>query len=405
MPFSLEYFNWKRGFDKYEKVNISDNGFFDLGKRADGYLNQTFSIGDEMIERYENLVIFGMGGSSLGAKTLCGYKFFNLYDKHSSKRVLFVDNIHYHNFSVFLKNLNFDKTAFLIISKSGQTIETLCQTLILLEFYKREIKKNKARNLYFVTELSDNPLNKIAKELQREIIIHDHDVGGRYSCFTPVALIPAYFCGVDIKKFIASGKVGMQRFLEEQYDEVSKGAAFLEYNVGLGNNIQVFMPYLHRLYHLTYWYNQLLAESVGKNGLGITPLKALGSVDQHSVLQLFLDGPNDKFFSFLTLDSRSVGDDVKVPDYLEKDLGYFLNNQLGDVIYANQESTIATIKDKDNVIRRFDFTKFDEEELGEIMMYFMLETIMFAQKINVNPFDQPAVEEGKKRARSIMEKK
>ena len=378
---------------------------FALATRKNKYSDTAIEIADELRQDYQNLVIFGMGGSSLGGKTLCGFKFFNSYEGSKQKKVFFVDNIHYHNLSIFLKNIDFSNTAFLIISKSGNTIETLCQTLVLLEYYKEELKQNKAKNLYFITEDSDNPLNKVAQNYNRKIIIHDNDVGGRYSCFTPVSLIPAHFCGIDIKKYLAGGIDILDDFIHASGEQVKVGANYLNYCYEKELKTQVFMPYLHRLYHLTYWYNQLLAESIGKNQHGITPLKALGSIDQHSVLQLFLDGPKDKFFTFLTSNSKDLGDKLIIPNYLKNDLDYFINNKLGDVIHANQEATIATIQSKDNILRKFHFADFDEYSLGQIMMHFMLETIFFAKILNINPFDQPQVEEGKARAREIMRNK
>jgi len=136
----------------------------------------------------------------------------------------------------------------------------------------------------------------------------------------------------------------------------------------------------------------------------ITPLKALGSVDQHSVLQLFLDGKKDKFFTFLTTDNQNKGDRLKVPDYLEDDFAYLSNNKLGDVIYANQEATIKTIKNKNRLVRRFNIEELNEYSLGQLMMYFMLETIFYAKIINIDPFDQPAVEEGKIYAKEMLGK-
>ena len=194
----------------------------------------------------------------------------------------------------------------------------------------------------------------------------------------------------------------IESFLHKKTDLIAKGVYFLQNCQKNGLNIQVSMPYLSRLYHFNYWYNQLLAESIGKNGLGITPLKALGSVDQHSVLQLFLDGPNDKFFTFLTGNNQNKGNEIIVPDYLENDLKYLSNNKLGDVIYANQEATIKTIKNKNHPIRRFNFDNLNEAGFGEIMMHFMLETIFYAKILKINPFDQPAVEEGKIFAKEIL---
>jgi glucose-6-phosphate isomerase len=276
-------------------------------------------------------------------------------------------------------------------------METICQTLLIIEFYKKQLINNNSQNLYFITESGnqDNPLAKIAHAHNREIIEHDKDIGGRYSCLTPVSLIAAAFYNIKIADYLDGAEVLINNFLDSRSDIIANGVYFLQQCQKRHLNTQVFMPYLGRLYHFNYWYNQLFAESIGKQNKGITPLKAIGSTDQHSILQLFLDGPKDKSFTFLTTNNQNKGSQIIVPDYLQEDVNYLNNNKLGDVIYANQESTIKTIKNKNHILRRFDIETLDEFALGQIMAYFMLETIFYAKIIGVNPFDQPAVEEGK----------
>lgn len=411
--FNLEQANYNQtDFQSIKQQIISDNhqkGIFDLENRSDKYLKQSLEIAGEISNKYQTLIVCGMGGSSLGAKAICGTRFFDIQNsqKTHNKKIHFLDNIHHQNLNDFLQTLNFNKTAFLFISKSGKTIETICQTLLITNFYQEQITVNKADNLYFITEKNNkdqnpNSLAKIANNYQRPIIEHDQDIGGRYSCFTPVALIPVSFYEIDIEKYLSGAKDILNYFINDKTDLVHKGAYFLQQAQKQNLDIQVSMPYLARLYHFNYWYNQLLAESIGKNGQGITPLKALGSVDQHSVLQLFLDGKKDKFFTFLTTSNKNKGDDLRIPEYLQDYLKYLKNNKLGDVIYANQEATIKTIKNKNHLLRRFDIEQLDEYTLGQLMMYFMLETIFYAKIIKVNPFDQPAVEEGKIYAKQIL---
>ena len=409
--FNLDQSNYSQThFQSIKQQIISDNhqkGVFDLKNRSDKYLKQSLEIAKEISSKYQTLIVCGMGGSSLGAKAICGTRFFDIQNsqKTHNKKIHFLDNIHHQNLNDFLKTLNFEKTAFLFISKSGKTIETICQTLLITNFYQEQITANKAQNLYFITEENNkdpNPLAKIANNYQRPIIPHDQDIGGRYSCFTPVALIPVAFYEIDIEKYLNGAKDILNDFINDKTDLIQKGAYFLEQAQKQNLDIQVSMPYLARLYHFNYWYNQLLAESIGKNGQGITPLKALGSVDQHSVLQLFLDGKKDKFFTFLTTNNQNKGDSLQVPKYLKDDLKYLKNNKLGDVIYANQEATIKTIKNKNHLLRRFDIEKLDEYTIGQLMMYFMLETIFYSKMIKVNPFDQPAVEEGKIYAKQML---
>jgi glucose-6-phosphate isomerase len=416
--FRQKFFNLDQ--DNYNQTHlqsikqqvISENyqkGIFDLENRSNKYLKQSLEISGEISNKYQNLIVCGMGGSSLGAKAICGTRFFDIQNsqKTHNKKIHFLDNIHHQNLNDFLQTLSFEKTAFLFISKSGKTIETICQTLLIINFYQQQITTNKAQNLYFITEKNNkyqnpNPLAKIANNYQRPIIPHDQDIGGRYSCFTPVALIPVAFYSINIEQYLNGAKDILNDFINDKTDLIQKGAYFLQQAQQQNLDIQVSMPYLARLYHFNYWYNQLLAESIGKNGQGITPLKALGSVDQHSVLQLFLDGKKDKFFTFLTTNNQNKGDDLKVPEYLQDELRYLKNNKLGDVIYANQEATIKIVKNKNLLLRRFDIKQLDEYTLGQLMMYFMLEAIFYAKITKVDPFDQPAVEEGKSYAKQML---
>jgi len=358
-------------------------------------------IAIEISNKYKKLIIFGIGGSSLGGQALCGSRFYQ-YLSSQTIEIIFIDNLHYHNFNIFLENLDFTSTAFLTISKSGKTLETLSQILVTQDFFKKDIEKLGAENFYFITEDSKSPLKDIADNLKRPIIPHSNQIGGRYSCFTSVAMIPAILTGINISEYIKGGKNIIDNFLNEAEDSmVFKGASIIKAAMDSGYSNHVFIPYLQRLYQTTYWYAQLFAESLGKNGMAMTPIKALGSVDQHSQLQLYLDGPKDKFFTFITQSTEDLGNEIIIPHNVQ-DIDYFNNNKLGDVIFANQESTIETLIEQKCPVRRIHFENFSDKALGEILMFFMLETILLGYAMNINPFDQPAVETGKIKARNIL---
>lgn len=356
----------------------------------------------EIKENYDKLIIFGMGGSSLGGQALCGTKFYQLV-KNQEIDLVFIDNIHYHNFNIFLQELDFKKTAFLTISKSGGTLETLAQITVTLDFFKNEISQYSAQNFYFISELSTNPISKLAEKYQATLLPHDPDIGGRYSCFTAVSMLPAALSGFDLSSYQQGGQKIVSDFLDNAHDSlVFSGATTLLAAMLQGYPNQVFIPYLQRLYQMIYWYAQLFAESLGKDGKGMTPIKALGSVDQHSQLQLFLDGPKDKFFTFITQSTSNLGNKIKLDTAEFPELDYLNNNCLGDVINANQEATIATLIEQGCPVRRFHFHEFSDQAVGEILMYFMLETILLGYALEINPFDQPAVEIGKQKARKLL---
>lgn len=382
----------------HEKGNIS---LFSVCN-TDEQIKLAQEISNNIQEKYKTLIIFGMGGSSLGGQALCGTKFYQYLNKNISTQIIFIDNIHYHNFNIFLEELSFTETAFLTISKSGFTLETLSQILVTKDFFQSEISQFGASNFYFITENTDNPLHEIAKSMDCEIIPHHLEIGGRYSCFTSVSMIPAHIVGIDLNQYIQGGKNIINDFLHNgQNSIVFKGATLLNAIIKKGYSNHVFIPYLQRLYQMIYWYAQLFAESLGKNGQGMMPVKAIGSVDQHSQLQLFLDGPKNNFFTFITQSTQKLGNKIIVPQNISN-IDYLNNNTLGDIINANQESTIASLVEKGCPVRRIHFNEFNDTALGEIMMFFMLETILLGYTNNINPFDQPAVEIGKRIARNIL---
>jgi len=355
----------------------------------------------EIASKYKKLIIYGIGGSSLGGQTLCGTRFYQ-YIKNQDTEIVFIDNIHYHNFNIFLEEINYQDTAFLTISKSGGTIETLSQILVTLDFFDGDIQQYGADNFYFVAETTKNPITQIANNLKRPIIPHHNKIGGRYSCFTPVAMIPAELTGINLNDYIAGGKAMVSDFLNNAENSlVFEGAAIMLAADKKGYPNHVFIPYLQRLYQMIYWYAQLFAESLGKNGKGMTPIKALGSVDQHSQLQLFLDGPKNKFFTFITQSTSSLGNKINIADGVEN-IDYLKGNTLGDVINANQEATIASLCEQGCPVRRIHFHEFDDRSLGEILMFFMLETILLGYAMDIDPFDQPAVEIGKTKAKKML---
>ena len=368
-------------------------------------VNLAKKIADEISNKYKKLIIFAIGGSSLGGQALCGSKFYQYFSKSIKTEIVFIDNLHSHNFDIFLNDLNYCETAFLTISKSGGTIETLSQILISLDFFKTHIKKYGANNFYFITEDAANPIKKIAESLDRNIIEHHKKIGGRYSCFTAVSMIPAYLSGFNLENYVLGGKNIIDDFLQNKNNMVIEGATLLYAVLQKGISNHVFIPYLQRLYQSVYWYAQLFAESLGKDGIGMTPIKALGSVDQHSQLQLYLEGPKDKFFTFITQNTENRGNKIFVPKKIRDQVDFLHNNSLGDVITANQNATIRTLAEHGSLSREVRFKEFSDKAVGEFLMYFMLETILLGYMLNIDPFSQPSVEIGKNKAKDILRRK
>ncbi|MES2961028.1 MAG: glucose-6-phosphate isomerase [Pseudomonadota bacterium] len=352
---------------------------------------QQFTKFSKQISSYKKILVLGVGGSSLGGKTLSALKFQN--------KLEFLESIDSTTVKNCLTKIDLRNTFFLVISKSGETIETICQTLIILDEIKKAKIQNFASQFLFITESETNSLAKIAKKIGAEITSHSNKIGGRYSCFSIVGLLPALLAGLDAKKIRTGAKKVLEDFLN--HNEISNSCAIqLDlYEQGFTNN--VIMPYIDNLKNFTDWYRQLWAESLGKNNFGSVPINSMGTIDQHSQLQLYLEGPKDKFFTFLTEKNSPH-------NFAIKDLPgcgtLFGGKKLSDIVKVEQETTIEVLNRKKLPIRIFEIENLDEEVLGGLMMQMFLETILIAYVKEINPFDQPAVELRKELAKKILDK-
>jgi glucose-6-phosphate isomerase len=341
------------------------------------------------ISPYKKILVLGVGGSSLGGKTLSALG--------HNKKLEFLESIDPTTVKNCLAQIELKNTFFLVISKSGETIETICQTLIILDEIKKAKIKNCAAQFLFITESPKNSLAKIAKKIGAEITSHCDKIGGRYSCFSIVGLLPAMLAGIDVTKVRKGAKKIIENFLTQDGVVNSCATQLALYDSGFFNN--VIMPYVDNLKNFTDWYRQLWAESLGKNNFGSTPINSMGTIDQHSQLQLYLDGPKDKFFTFII--NKKPPHDFAIKD-LKTCETLFGGKKLSEIVATEQETTIEVLNRKKLPIRIFAIKKIDEEVLGALMMRMFLETIIIAYAKNINPFDQPAVELRKKLAKSVL---
>ncbi len=344
------------------------------------------------ISVYKKVLVLGVGGSSLGGKALTALKFQN--------KLEFLESIDPSTIKNSFDNLDIKNTFFLVISKSGQTIETICQTLILIDLLKKIKVKNFAKQFLFVTESKDNPIAKIALEIGAKIAHHPKEIGGRFSCFSIVGMLPALICGLDLKKIRNGAKKVVQEFIDGDDKILNSCNMQLElYDKGFKSN--VIMPYIDDLKNFTDWYRQLWAESLGKNGFGSVPINSMGTIDQHSQLQLYLEGPKDKFFTFIVAKKTKN-------DFLVKDLKgvktLFGGKKLSEIVKVEQDTTIEVLNRKKLPIRIFEVEKLNEEVLGSLMAWMFLEVILIADLKNIDPFNQPAVELRKDLAKKILKK-
>lgn len=341
----------------------------------------------------KGLMVLGTGGSSLGGQTLCA-----LAD--GSFPVHFIDNADPHTLEAFLSRDDMDQMHVLAISKSGGTVETLTQWLRWIDVMTgRHGRASVAGRSHAITVPGMSPMREVAQAFGIPVLDHDPKVGGRYSVLSLVGLIPAAVAGVDIQALRDGAQAVWQQTLQDAEAPPLQGAAFAAATMD-SRPIAVVMPYADRLELFGAWYKQLWAESIGKSGKGSTPTQALGAVDQHSQLQLYLDGPRDKTITFLTLPHDRTGAPINTQGIASLD--YLRGFTDGDVMASLQHGTIVTVLRHDIPVREMRLECVDAATLGALLMHFMIETIATAQLANVDAFDQPAVEESKQLARDYL---
>ena len=352
--------------------------------------------------RFTDLVVLGTGGSSLGGKTLAALA------PEAAGRLHFADNIDPVTFERLLAGLDLARTLFAVISKSGGTAETMTQFLIALEAVRAHAGADALRGAFLlVTEPGDNPLRWLAARFRLSVFDHDPGLGGRYSVLSLVGMIPALFAGIDAHSVRRGAEAVLKRTLaaEDPADaEPARGAAVqVALSEAHGVAATVLMPYCDRLADFAMWFRQLWAESLGKAGKGTTPVNAIGAVDQHSQLQLYLDGPRDKLFTLMMLDTRGRGRRVE-PELVagEDALAYLAGRTMGDLFDAEARATAETLARRGRPVRVIRLEALDARAMGALLMHFMLETIIAAELWGVDAFDQPAVEDGKLLARRAL---
>ena len=330
--------------------------------------------------KYKNIIIIGMGGSILGTKSI-----YSFLKKKIKKRVFFFDNLDLNLNLKYKKIKNLKNSCFIIISKSGNTLETITN---LRTIFSKNLLKNK---LVIITEIADNALMNIASRYHAEIIEHKRFIGGRYSVLSETGMFPAALMGLHLTKFKnLKGLIKNKNFVTSLIQNVA--GIYTLNSKGINNS--VILNYDSDLNDLGYWYQQLVAESLGKEGKGINPTLSFGPKDHHSLLQLYLDGPKDKFFTFFNLSKKEKK--LKISEnIIPNNMKFLKNKSLEFIINAQCNATKNIFKLKKIPFRQITVTKKNEGELGEIFTFFVLETILLSRLMNINPFDQPAVEQVK----------
>ena len=357
-------------------------------------LEETIKISHQFREKKEKIIIFGTGGSNLGARAL------NNIILNNNISLEFYDNIDPINFENNFQNINFDTTGFLVISKSGTTPETLSQFSCI---YQKSIELSKVKefcsNTLIITEFKESPLYRIAKDNNCLLLEHHKDIGGRYSIFSNVGIVPAIISGLNINELFNGASEVIYNINKYKPYDLGRYLTQKE-NLKFTNN--VLMTYSDSLYFFGKWYLQLWAESIGKKNKGITAIHSVGTTDQHSQLQLYLDGPKDKYFTFITTDHSNKGMKINNEIFKNTSINYFQDKTMGDLMQAEQLATIETFKLNNFSFREIYLPKIDEKNLGKLISFSIIETIASCIYLDVDPFDQPAVEQGKKLTKTYL---
>ena len=375
-----------KNFSKKYSTSVNDKLKF-LLKENNEILNSlkssyNYSYSKKFINKYKKkfstLRIIGMGGSILGTKAI-----FNFLRKKIKKKIIFFDNL--------LSNFKLDndkKILNIIVSKSGNTLETISNVNNLINQNQKNI---------FITENNMSYLRILANKIKAEVVDHNNYIGGRYSVLSEVGMLPSSLVGLDEKKF-------------KQFNNLIKKKNFINSLVQNVNNILFFVKkkkynsiiinYDDDSEDLFKWYQQLVGESLGKKQKGIFPLISTMPKDNHSLMQLYLDGPKQNFFTFFSVKEK------KSNKIINKSIlsthKYIRNKKFCDILHAQKMATEKVFNKKKIPFRSFEILNRNEEVLGELFTFFILETILIGQFLNLNPYNQPAVEMIKKDTKKIL---
>ena len=348
-----------------------------LNSLKDTYQNSYNKKSIIKFNNFKEIVLIGMGGSILGSKAI--YNF--LRDK-IKKNFYFIDTFQFDNSKFKKKKLN------LIISKSGNTLETISNSNFLI---------NKNDKNIFITEPKNSYLMKFANQLKSKIIHHNNFIGGRYSVLSEVGMLPAELMGLNVKKFRNFNSLIKNKLYIKHLVQNVSNTLYLINNKKFNS---VILNYDDNSSDLFFWYQQLIAESLGKKGKGIFPIISNMPKDNHSLMQLYLDGTKKNFYTFFFVEDSAT---KKINNSkLIKSHSYLRNKTLNEIKKTQFEATQKVFKNMKIPYRSFYIKKRNEETLGELFTFFILETILLGKALNINPYNQPSVELVKKETKKFL---
>jgi len=373
----------------------SDAGFVSLPYEKN--LEDIKRLAQKVQKNSDTFIVIGIGGSSLGAKAAI-----EALRKSTKPKIVFIDNPNPATLETLLKNLVPKKTTINVISKSGSTLETLTLFFTIYDKMKTQLSPKILRErIYVTTEKGNNFLSKLARQEKWPLFYMPKDVQGRFSVLSAVGLFPMAVAGIDIESLLEGAQWVDQNSRESfLYATLAFGAHRI-----LHKPIKVLFIYDERLSSFGDWFCQLWGESLAKSEIsGPTPLKAIGAIDQHSLLQLFLHGPSNKWFTIIGINDYESK--LAVPDIpILKSYGYLKNVPLARILQAEQKATEQTLTDYQNPLCKLTIPRLSPYTLGALFYHFELATASVAQFYQISPFGQPAVDAGKALTRALLKNK
>jgi glucose-6-phosphate isomerase len=383
-------------------------GWINLPKRDISEVEET----GKWISGFDAMVQVGIGGSALGNLMLHGALLPPYWNelapsKRQAPRFFMSDNVDPADNRAIWNLIDPEKTVFTVISKSGSTAETMANFLFFWDRLKVDLgPKQAAEHVVVITDEEKGVLRPFADEIGCRRLVLPADVGGRFSVLSPVGLLSASALGISVKKLL-DGAAEMDEKLARR-DSILHNPAWLMAALSVahyrqGRNMTVLMPYEDALERFCEWFAQLWGESLGKNGMGSTPVRALGAIDQHSQIQLYTEGPDDKLFTVMTL--AEPREEITIPETEEKSLvslSYLFGQSMNSLRHYEALSTAAAIAKAGKPVISIEIPKLDERRLGAMIQFYEHVTALSGYLLDVNPFDQPGVEQGKNYTYGLM---
>ncbi len=385
--------------DRVEAVRASGaQGWFDLPSTN---VTDVLAEAKRLHKAFKRLVVVGIGGSDLGARALV-----QALGKPGAMEVSFVSSPDAHVLQPYLKASKdwWAGTALFAVSKSGGTVETLTAFFLLRKALMKAVgmKAHRAHVSLMSDPVPGNPLVAFAAQEAYAFLPHPVNVGGRFSVLSGVGLLPAACAGADVKRLLAGAKAMEDARRKEGAKHASMRYVADQFiSMMGGRRIHVLMPYSQALEQVGRWYRQLWAESLGKNGQGPTPVAALGPVDQHSQMQLYVQGPEDKTVTFIEV--ADYGSELVVPAISGAPAFAWLSGlESGQILRAERRGSADALAAAGRPCSTITLANLEPESVGALLMFYEQSTVNLAALMGVDAYDQPGVEDGKRRAKALL---